>query len=457
MDPDCEVEAKEESRTGKVQEKDSEIKKIAEKADKGRPMDVPLIEFKDVTKRFGPRTILERVNLQIYEEQVTTIIGLSGSGKSVLLKHIVGLLKPDEGTILFRGKPLHRMGKKEMDACLSQMSYMFQGNALFDSMTVYENVAIPIRETVNLSSAEIDRRVMARIEQAELGEAAQKYPSQISGGMQKRAALARALITDPKIVLFDEPTTGLDPVRKNAILSMIAQYRKKFGFTAILVSHEIPDIFFISNRILALYDRTIVFQGSPEELEAFDHPFKDEVLKSIEGLQEELTGLYSRRYFKVRYQNELKREAFREAYVVVVFTIENLDAIRANLGHEAAPEAIRCMGLYIDKYFGAVGGFSTRRNTNEFVTVLPDSNRLEVDGIVDNLTKDFQEQGLGRVQAGTNKSAASRENVEFTIRAGLAQGHQGQSTVELESIIALAKQDQKEIARIHCDAWGKVN
>ena len=113
MDPDCEVEAKEESRTGKVQEKDSEIKKIAEKADKGRPMGVPLIEFKDVTKRFGPRTILERVNLQIYEEQVTTIIGLSGSGKSVLLKHIVGLLKPDEGTILFRGKPLHRMDKKE--------------------------------------------------------------------------------------------------------------------------------------------------------------------------------------------------------------------------------------------------------------------------------------------------------------------------------------------------------
>ncbi|MGD8654410.1 MAG: ATP-binding cassette domain-containing protein, partial [Desulfobacterales bacterium] len=150
-------------------------------------MDVPLIEFKDVIKRFGPRTILERVNLKIYEEQVTTIIGLSGSGKSVLLKHIVGLLKPDEGTILFRGKPFNQMKKKEIDACLSQMSYMFQGNALFDSMTVYENVAIPIRETMNLSKPEIDRRVMARIEQAELGEAAQKYPSQISGGMRKRA------------------------------------------------------------------------------------------------------------------------------------------------------------------------------------------------------------------------------------------------------------------------------
>jgi phospholipid/cholesterol/gamma-HCH transport system ATP-binding protein len=424
---------------------------------KGRPMDVPLIEFRDVTKRFGSRTILERVNLQIYEEQITTIIGLSGSGKSVLLKHIVGLLKPEEGTILFRGKPLHQMEKKERDACLGQMSYMFQGNALFDSMTVYENVAIPIRETMHLSKAEIDHRVMARIEQVELGEAALKYPSQISGGMQKRVALARALISDPQIVLFDEPTTGLDPVRKNAILSMIARYHKKFGFTAILVSHEIPDIFFISDRILALYDRTIVFQGTPEELEAFEHPFKEEVLQSIEGLQEELTGLYSRRYFKVRYQTELKRGAFRETYAIAVFTIANLDAISAGLGHEAAPEVIRCMGAYIDKHFGAVGGFSTRQNTNEFVTVLPNSDRAEAEGILENFTKDFQGQGIGQIRAGAYKSAAAMENVEFTIRAGLAQGHQGQSTVELESIIAVAKHDQKEIARLRCDACGKAN
>jgi phospholipid/cholesterol/gamma-HCH transport system ATP-binding protein len=414
-------------------------------------MDVPLIEFKDVTKRFGPRTILERVNLQIYEKQVTTIIGQSGSGKSVLLKHIVGLLTPDGGAIFFRGKPLHQMEKKERDVCLGQMSYMFQDNALFDSMTVYENVATPIRETMNLSKTEIDRRVMARIEQAQLGEAAQRYPSQISGGMQKRVALARALITDPQIVLFDEPTTGLDPVRKNAILSMIAHYHKKFGFTAILVSHEIPDIFFISNRILALYDRKIVFQGTPEELEAFEHPFKDEVLQSIEGLQEELTGLYSRRYFKMRYHTELKRGAFREAYVIVVFTIGNLDAISAGLGHETAPEALRCMGAYIDKHFGALGGFSTRQNSNEFVTVLPNTDMVEIEGILARLTKDFQEQGIRQIQARANKSTASTTNFELVIRAGVAQGHQGQSTVELESIIALAKHDQKEIGRLCCD------
>ncbi|MFZ3157749.1 MAG: ATP-binding cassette domain-containing protein, partial [Smithella sp.] len=234
---------------------------------------IPLIEFKNITKRFGSQTVLNKVNLQIYEGQVTTIIGLSGSGKSVLLKHIIGLLKPDEGTILFRGKPLTEMKKSEMAASLAQISYMFQGNALFDSLNIYDNIALPLRETTNLKKAEIHRRVMARIEQTELTEAAYKFPSELSGGMQKRVALARALITDPRIVLFDEPTTGQDPVRKNAILSMIAQYQKKFNFTAIMVSHEIPDVYFISNRILALYNKTIVFQGTPEELGNFDHPF----------------------------------------------------------------------------------------------------------------------------------------------------------------------------------------
>ena len=262
-------------------------------------MDAPLIEFKDVTKRFGLRTILEHVNLQIYEGQVTTIIGLSGSGKSVLLKHIIGLLQPDEGAVLFRGNPISKMKKSEAAASRAQISYMFQDNALFDSMTVYDNIALPLRETTNLGKAEINSRVMARIEQTELADAAHKYPAELSGGMQKRAALARALVTDPRIVLFDEPTSRQDPVRKNAILGMIAQYQRKFGFTAILVSHEIPDVYFISNRILALYERSIVFQGTAEELENFSHPFKDEVINSLEGLQEELTGLYSKRQFKV--------------------------------------------------------------------------------------------------------------------------------------------------------------
>ncbi len=210
----------------------------------------PLIEFRNVTKRFGDRTILDGVDFKIYEGEVTTLIGLSGTGKSVTLKHIIGLLKPDAGEILYQGKPIHRMSRQEWNDYVGRVSYMFQNNALFDAMTVFENVALPLKRTTQVGRKEIVARAMARIEQTELADVAHKYPSEISGGMQKRAALARALVTDPQIVLFDEPTTGQDPIRKNAILGMIAEYKRKIGFTAVLISHEIPDVFFISNRIL---------------------------------------------------------------------------------------------------------------------------------------------------------------------------------------------------------------
>jgi phospholipid/cholesterol/gamma-HCH transport system ATP-binding protein len=412
-------------------------------------MDTPLIEFKNVTKRFGRRTILEGVNLKIYEGEVTTIIGLSGGGKTVLLKHIIGLMKPDEGTILFRGKPLSGMSKDEMDASLSQMSYMFQDNALFDSMTVYDNIALPLRERTTLTKSEIDRKVMARIEQTELTDAARKFPSELSGGMQKRAALARALVIDPTIVLFDEPTSGQDPVRKNAILGMIAQYQRKFAFTAVVVSHEIPDVYFISNRILALYGRNIVFQGTPEELEDFDHPFKDEVIRSLEGLQKELTGLHSKRQFKVMYQGQMKRRTIRDTYCVAVFKLESLDAIISGLGHESAQEAIQSMGVYIDKHFGAIGGFSTRRSINEFVTVFPYSELDEAEDLLEDFVKDFQAHGIGEIWAAARERAAPGTCVDFTILAGLAQG---KPIADIETIIAAAESQQKEIGRLRCAA-----
>jgi len=409
-------------------------------------MDTPLIEFKNVTKRFGKKTVLDRVNLQIYEGQITTIIGLSGSGKSVMLKHIIGLIQPDEGTIFFRGKPLIEMNKAEIAASFAQISYMFQGNALLDSLTVYDNIALPLRETTNLKKEEIDRRVMARVEQTELTEAIHKYPSELSGGMQKRAALARALITDPQIVLFDEPTSGQDPVRKNAILSMIAQYQRKFNFTAILVSHEIPDVYFISNRILALYDRQIVFQGTPEELENFDHPFMDEVISSLEALQKELTGLFSKRQFEMLNHIQLKKRKIGESYCIVVFNLKELHAIMTKVGHDAAQEALRNTGLYIDKHFGNIGGFSTRRSSNEIITMLPYSSLAETESIMDDFASDFRRQVIPAIGTGACKLAAG-ESVELNIVAGIAEG---QSTNDLDSVIALAKSQQKEIGRLNC-------
>jgi len=412
-------------------------------------MEPPLIEFKDVTKRFGTRTVLERLNLQIYEGQVSTIIGLSGGGKSVLLKHIIGLLKPDEGTILFRGKPITEMKRSERSAFLARMSFMFQDNALFDSMTVYDNIALPLRETTNLNKIDIDRLVTARMEQTELADAAAKYPSELSGGMQKRVALARALVTDPQIVLFDEPTSGQDPIRKNAILSMIAQYQRKFGFTAILVSHEIPDVYFISNRILALYDRSIVFQGTPEELENFDHPFKDEVIKSLEGLQKELTGLHSKRQFDVMYRGQLKQSDRRVTYSIVVFTLIALDAVVTVLGHEVAQETIFATGSYINKHFGTIGGFSTRSSLNEFVTILPYSDRNEAEELLRDFIRGLHDQGINHIWAGANKHLEPGKCIDLIICAGLAQGKLNE---ELESVIDSAKAQQREIGRLRCTA-----
>ena len=408
----------------------------------------PIIEFKNVTKRFGTRTILDRVNLQIPEGDVTTIIGKSGEGKSVLLKHIIGLLRPDEGSVLFRGKPIEKMKRREWNAYLGQISYMFQNNALFDSKTVYENVAMPLSKYADLSKTEIQKKVMARLEQTELMDVAHKYPSELSGGMQKRTALARALVTDPQIGLFDELTTGQDPVRRNAILGMIAEYKKKFGFTAVLISHEIPDVFFISNRILALYDKKIVFQGTPEAFEEFDHPFYNEIVESIENLQKELTGLYSRRQFKVRYQTDLARNNGNYNFAVLVFTLENLDRMIDQLGHEAAQNGIRTMGAYINKHFGAVGGFSSRRTINQYSTVLPFSDLDEAHNILENFTRDFRQNGLISIEDAARQVNPEMRCFEFSISAGLAQGN---DDAELDSIMKRAELKKEPIAQFECN------
>ena len=289
---------------------------------------------------------------------------------------------------------------------------------------------------------------MARIEQTELTDVAHKYPSELSGGMQKRTALARALVTDPKIVLFDELTTGQDPIRRNTILGMIAEYQKKFDFTAVLISHDIPDVFFISNQILALYKKKIVFQGTPEAFEEFDHPFYDEIVTSIENLQQELSGLHSRRQFKVRYQTDLARRNGHEHFAVLIFTLEDLERIIDNLGHKAAQSGIRTMGDFINKHFGAVGGFSARRSINQFGTVLPFSNLEEAERILADFTRDFQKNGLIHIENAARKVNPSVSCFEFSISAGLAKGH---PNVEMDAIMEFAEFKKEPIAQFQCN------
>lgn len=241
----------------------------------------PLIQFVKVCKQFGETRVLREVNLSIYRGQITTVIGKSGVGKSVLLKHIVGLLEPDSGEIRVEGQALGTMSKQARRSFKRRISYMFQGNALFDSLTVYENIALPLTETSALKTAAIRQRVENKLEQLELADMGQKYPSQLSGGMKKRVALARALVTEPEIILFDEPTTGLDPIRKNGVHAMIADYQKTFGFTGVIVSHEIPDVFQISQRVAMIDEGRILFEGTPEALMATPD---DTIQQFIQGL-----------------------------------------------------------------------------------------------------------------------------------------------------------------------------
>lgn len=225
------------------------------------------LTIRGLKKHFGDKKVLDGIDLEVGEASVTTVIGKSGIGKSVLLKCIAGLLRPDGGQIELNGRPIGRRDLHPTGEGSLVFSYMFQNNALFDSLTAYENIALPLREATSLTASEIRERVEAMLEQVELTEAASRFPGELSGGMKKRVALARAMITKPQIVLFDEPTTGLDPERKFAVFEMIADYRKRFGFTALLVSHDIPEVFEISDRVAWLDDGQIRFFGPPAELD----------------------------------------------------------------------------------------------------------------------------------------------------------------------------------------------
>jgi len=213
-------------------------------------------------------------------------------------------------------------------------------------------------------------------------------------------------------------------------------------------------VYFISNRILALYGKSIVFQGTPEEFEEFDHPFKEEVVNSLEGLQRELTGLHSRRQFKLRYQGQLRGGALGDAYAVAVFSLDGLDAVAGHLGHDAAQEALRSLGIFLGKHFGAVGGFSTRRSMNEYVTVLPSTDRAEAEGILGEYIRDFQgqEQAILDIWASAQRHSGTELCVELTLLAGLAQGRPDE---DIDGVIESARRDRRVISRIRCINQGE--
>ncbi len=232
-----------------------------------------LLSVRGLSIRLQGNVVLDGVALEVPRGSVVTVLGRSGAGKSVFLKCVAGVLTPDEGVIQFDGTGITGRRTRAARADFRRRcSFLFQNNALFDSLTALENVALPLEQTTRLSGKEIHERSMEALRQLELDGCCDRHPSQLSGGMQKRLALARAIVTRPELVLFDEPTAGLDPLRRNAVFAMIAKYQRQFGFTAVIVTHDVPEALAASDQVALLDGGRICFQGTPAEFSASTDP-----------------------------------------------------------------------------------------------------------------------------------------------------------------------------------------
>ena len=238
-----------------------------------------MIRVVDLHKSFGGQQVLNGINLELEAGKITTIIGGSGSGKTVLLKHLNALLLPDRGSVLVDGTDITKIGENALNKMRRKFGVLFQGAALLDSMTIYDNVAFPLRETTKLPESEIHKRAKERLAQVGLAGMGYKYPAEVSGGMKKRAGLARALVVEPEIVLFDEPTTGLDPLLGKSIHQLIRKMHSAFGFTGVIVSHDIPAVFKVSDRVAMLANGVIAEVGLTEEFVASKNPIVRQFLQ----------------------------------------------------------------------------------------------------------------------------------------------------------------------------------
>lgn len=243
-----------------------------------------MIKLENVTKAFDGQVVLNKLNLDITTGKITSIIGPSGEGKSVLLKHMIGLLRPNSGVVVVDGEVISAMRGSVLNQAREKFGMLFQNAALFDSMTVFENVAFPLEEKTRLTKEEIRDRVRESLAHVGLKGVDKKYPDMLSGGMKKRVGLARALLLNPKIILFDEPTTGLDPIICRAIHQLIKDTHRRFGYTAVIVSHEIPEIFDISDHVAMLYKGQILEKGTPKDIQRSTHPVVRQFISgSLEG------------------------------------------------------------------------------------------------------------------------------------------------------------------------------
>ncbi len=233
----------------------------------------PLIEIRNLHKTFGTQKVLAGVNLSIEAGKITVIMGPSGTGKSVMLKHLIGLLRPDQGEILLEGENIVGLPNKEMNIVRRKFGMLFQDAALFDDMNVFENVSFPLYEHTEMKDAEILDQVVEKLSEVGLTDINHKLPNELSGGMRKRVGLARALMLNPKILLFDEPTTGLDPIITDQIAELIETTHQRHEVTAVVISHDLSLSFRLANQISMLYEGKIIESGTPEQFRRSKHPF----------------------------------------------------------------------------------------------------------------------------------------------------------------------------------------
>jgi phospholipid/cholesterol/gamma-HCH transport system ATP-binding protein len=239
-----------------------------------------MIELIDVHKSFGPKTVLDGFTLEVREGETMVIIGYSGTGKSVAIKHIVGLLEPDSGEVLVDDKNVPRLPRRELYDLRARIGYVFQFAALFDSFTIGENVAMGLRKQGKLGPGEIDDRVHEALELVDLPDVADRFPAELSGGMRKRVGIARAIALRPKYILYDEPTTGLDPVTSAVIDQLMIRMREKLGVTSVVITHDMRSAYAVGSRIAMLYDGRVRQVGTVEEIQRTTDPI---VRQFIEG------------------------------------------------------------------------------------------------------------------------------------------------------------------------------
>lgn len=233
---------------------------------------VPLFEIRGLVKRFGDETVLDGLDLDIHEGELLTIIGKSGCGKSVLLKHLIGLFVPDAGSIVFDGQELVGFAERDWVEVRRRVGMLFQEGALFDSLSVEDNVAYALREHRLMDEDAIEQRVAESLAQVSLPGIQPMRPGQLSGGMRKRVALARAIAMHPQVVLYDEPTEGLDPVNVTRVNRLLDQLRREHGITTVVVTHNMQSAFGVSDRIALIHEGRVVATGAPEELKRWDDP-----------------------------------------------------------------------------------------------------------------------------------------------------------------------------------------